>query len=227
MPLNVAIVDIVPLLQEIDSTRIAAQLGRNIGRFTKELEITIRNRISSYYSVTPQEVHRRRIGKSKDVVKLGRNAIRGRLQYQFLAKPLHRFPFKQKTVFRSSRFFLPSSTRKGYVNVQKDEAIEVSVSVRRGKFKRIKGKKGYGAFFQNAAETGKWAEIVDGDIHSRPKGIYMRQQRRTWIKDPITRTPIRRLYGPSVVEMIASRLVKDRILNKSLNRYDEKLSRLL
>jgi len=206
------------LLEELSTKRISKQLAQGVDHATSSLKESIRLSVLSYYNTSSEEIDSVLLRKSSSSATRGRNIIKSGLEYKFKPKPLSSFPLRESTVSVESRFMIPRKSA-GNNLIKKTTAKAVSVSVRKGRFKTVAGKHGFGGFLQKRG-TSKWAAIQGGRVSSFPKGIYERKQDATWKVEPFDRAPITRLFGPSVTDMIDNRLRFDPLLKNTVDNFD-------
>lgn len=213
-------------LKSLNTKKLSKQLEIGIAHASQKLEGDIRAAVVNTYSVSSSDVGKVLLGKARSTQKRGKNLIQNGIEYKYKPKPLNEFPFKEFAVSARSRFALPRAG-KGLAFIKQNKAKGVKVAVKRGRYKTVVGNKGFGGFHKSRSSTSKWAAIQGGRSSSRPAGIYIREQEATWITEPIDRAPIRRLYGPSLVQMIDSVLDNDPLVSDTFENFDLLVSKFI
>lgn len=202
-------------LEDISTERLSKTIAISVAKTATHLESLIQQEVVRNYSVSSTEVRRALLHKKISLQKKGKSVLTTGIEYKYRPKPLNEFPFKEFSVGAKSRFMVTRAT-KGFGLIKQTTSKGVKVAVRRGKFKTVKGKHGFGAFYQRASSVSKWAAIQGGRSSSRPSGIYERTQEATWFDEPFDRAPIRRAFGLSVTQMIDTLLEDDPLLEQTL-----------
>lgn len=207
------------LIEQINPKYIRKQTAQAVSTMVNRYASALESRLIATYSVNVSEIRRAELSKSISITTHGKNIIKQGFGYRYKAKPLHTFPFRETVVAASSRFTL-QRTRKGLALIKKTRAKQVSVAVHRGKYKIVSGgtRKGNKGFYQKQGSS-KWAEIQGGKSSVRPAGIYAREQKATWDREPIDRAPISRLYGLSVSQMAGILVDHDPLLAKANQQF--------
>lgn len=156
-------------------------------------------------------------GKSASSLKQGANFLEQGLEYESKPVRLAEFPLKTITVAAKSRFFY-KHTNGSFVMKKKNTAEAVQVLVKRSNgYKTVVGN-GYGGFLQRRDTSGVDKYTGFSKPIRNKNNIYQRQQKATWLFEPIARAPIQALYGPSLSFIARS------IFNKNSTVLTEKFS---
>ena len=209
-------------LADISTESLSKTVSISVAKTTTHLESIIQQEVVSNYSVSSTEVRKTLLRKKRSLQKRGKSILTDGLEYKYRAKPLNEFPFKECNIGVNSRFLVARAT-KGFSLIKQTTSKGVKVAVRRGKFKTVHGRHGFGAFYQKASSVSKWAAIQGGRSSSRPSGIYERTQEATWFDEPFDRAPIRRAFGLSVTQMIDTLLRNDPLIEQTLDIFVDTL----
>lgn len=213
--LTVKVEKLDKFLKTINTDYVRKNVKEGIASGTRKLETALEVAALSTYSIKQSQINNVKRKKSISSAQRGRNIVTSGLAYKYLPKPLHTFPIRESTIKAKSRYLIPTGADKRFFKHAKYYAEVVEVAVKRGKFKRVRG-----GFYRGRASSSKWARIQGGKSSSRPAGIYKRQQTATWIKEPINRAPIKRLYGLSIADMLGKMLESNREVKKAIQDFE-------
>jgi hypothetical protein len=152
--------------------------------------------------------------KSSSSVKQGTNFIEQSLEYESKPIRLAEFALKTSIVPVKARFMMLNGKGKFvYKKKRTAEAVQVMVKKSNG-YKTVVGN-GNGGFLQKRDLSGKDKWTGYSKPIRKTNNIYQRLEDRTWIIEPIARTPIEALYGPSLSFVARS------IFNRNSSKYNE------